>query len=118
MCRSVLLLALAFCIGSAAEARAQRAAPDSSTAPAKKSSKKKKKKRRVGLFSGHGVTHDRLRIEPLAKPSGDIWLRVENLNEEVRVNIYKPNGSLNDASLAKLDDVFRCVRSGEVRAVR
>ena len=54
----------------------------------------------------------------LAKPSGNIWLYVENLGEEVKLNIYKRDGSFNDAALATLDDLFRCVRSGAVRAVR
>lgn len=73
------------------------------------------------MFSGHSAGKSELRAdasEPLAKPSGDIWLRAENLNEEVEVNIYNADGSFNDASLATLDDLFRCARTGEVRAVR
>jgi uncharacterized protein YcbK (DUF882 family) len=54
----------------------------------------------------------------LEKPSGDVWLYAENLGEEVRLNIYKRDGSFDDAALAKLDDLFRCVRTGAVRAVR
>jgi len=54
----------------------------------------------------------------LARPSGDVWVYAENLGEQVKVNIYKSDGSFNDAALAQLDDLFRCVRSGEVRAVR
>ena len=52
-----------------------------------------------------------------SKPSGEVWLYAENLNEEVRVNIYKPDGTFDDAALAKLDELFRCVKTGEVRAV-
>ena len=77
-----------------------------------------KAKKRVATFSGHNAAKSGLRTEPLEKPSGDISLRAENLGEEVTVNIYKPDGSFDEAALAKLDDMFRCVRTGEVRAVR
>ena len=69
-------------------------------------------------FSGHNASKDQIRTEPLARPSGDIWIKAENLGEEVRVNIYKEDGSFDDAVLAKLDDMFRCVKTAEVRAVR
>jgi len=78
----------------------------------------KSKKRKHTEFSGHNALKSTLRTEPLPKPSGDIWVRAENLNEEVKVNIYKPDGSFDDAALAKLDDLFRCARTGAVRAVR
>jgi uncharacterized protein YcbK (DUF882 family) len=77
-----------------------------------------KAKRRVAAFSGHNAAKSTLRTEPLEKPSGDISIKAENLGEEVTVNIYKPDGSFDEAALAKLDDLFRCVRTGEVRAVR
>jgi len=78
----------------------------------------KAKKQRVAAFSGHNAAKSTLRTDPLDKPSGEISLKAENLGEEVTVNIYKPDGSFDEASLAKLDDLFRCVRTGEVRAVR
>jgi uncharacterized protein YcbK (DUF882 family) len=80
--------------------------------------KHKAKRHRVAAFSGHNAARSSLRTEPLDKPSGQISIRAENLNEEVTVNIYKPDGSFDEAALAKLDDLFRCVRTGEVRAVR
>ncbi len=92
-------------------------AGSASSAPAKKSTKKKKKKR-VAAFRGHTAAKSSLRTEPLQKPSGEVWLRAENLDEEVRINIYKPDGSFDDAALAKLDELFRCARTGAVRAVR
>ncbi|HEY4243861.1 MAG TPA: DUF882 domain-containing protein [Kofleriaceae bacterium] len=73
---------------------------------------------RVAVFQGHNAASATLRAEPLERPSGDIWLRAENLGEEVKVNIYKPDGSFDDAALAQLDTLFRCARTGEVRAVR
>jgi uncharacterized protein YcbK (DUF882 family) len=74
--------------------------------------------RRVAVFQGHNAAVSALRSEPLDKPSGDVWLRAENLGEEFRGNIYKSDGSFDDASLAKLDDLWRDTRSGDVRAVR
>ena len=95
-----LLLGLALCTSSTADAGAR------------------KKKHHESSFRGHNALKQTLRTDPLEKPSGDIWVRAENLNEDVRVNIYKPEGGFNDEALAKLDDLFRCVRTGEVRAVR
>jgi uncharacterized protein YcbK (DUF882 family) len=79
---------------------------------------KPRAKHRVAMFSGHNAAKQTLRTEALAKPSGNISLKAENLGEEVTVNIYKPDGTFDDAALAKLDDLFRCVRTGTVRAVR
>jgi len=70
------------------------------------------------VFSGHNAAKSTLRTEPLEKPSGEISIKAENLGEEVTVNIYKPDGTFDEGALAKLDDLFRCVRTGEVRAVR
>jgi uncharacterized protein YcbK (DUF882 family) len=78
----------------------------------------KAKKKRVSNFSGHNAAKSTLRTTPLPKPSGEIWLRAENLGEEFKGNIYKPDGTFDDAALAKLDELFRCLATGEVRAVR
>ena len=109
MRRFVLLVVAAMCLGGPAYAdRQAKQAP-----PAKH-----KAKRRVAAFSGHNAARSSLRSDPLDKPSGEISIKAENLGEEVTVNIYKPDGSYDEGALAKLDDVFRCVRTGEVRAVR
>ncbi|HEY1548461.1 MAG TPA: DUF882 domain-containing protein [Kofleriaceae bacterium] len=79
---------------------------------------KTKAKHKSVAFSGHNAAQSTLRTEPLAKPSGEIDLKAENLGEAVHVNIYKADGTFDEDSLAKLDDMFRCVRTGEVRAVR
>lgn len=78
----------------------------------------KRKCKRVAVFQGHGAAQSTLRREELPKPSGNVWLYAENLAEEAKVNIYKPDGTFDDASLAKLDELFRCRQTGEVRAVR
>ena len=73
---------------------------------------------RIAVFTGHNAAKQTLRTQPLDKPSGHIHLRAENLAEEVEVDIYKPDGTFDDAALAKLDELFRDPRCGEVRAVR
>jgi uncharacterized protein YcbK (DUF882 family) len=120
MQRIALMVIAALCVSAPAYAAAEKATADSSTATPAKSEKssRKKRKKRVAAFRGHNAAKSSLRTEPLDKPSGEIWVRAENLNEEVKVNIYKPDGSFDDAALAKLDELFRCVRTGAVRAVR
>lgn len=103
MHRTALLVLATLCVSSAAA--------DSGTLA-------KKRKKRHADFLGHNALKSTLRTEPLAKPSGAVSVHVDNLNEDVTVNIYKADGTFDDASLAKLDDAFRCVRTGEVRAVR
>lgn len=93
-----IVACLAIVLGTSAEA-----------APRRKSSK---------IFQGANNPKENYRKTPLEKPSGNIWLRAENLGDEVRVNIYKPDGSFDDAALAKLDELFRCLVTGEVRAMR
>ena len=78
---------------------------------------KHKRCHRESDFQGHGVVASALRTEPLDKPSGDVWIYAENFNEEVKANIYKPDGSFDEASLASLDHLFRCKRTNEERAV-
>jgi uncharacterized protein YcbK (DUF882 family) len=80
--------------------------------------KGKRRCKRIAVFSGHGAAKSTLRTSALERPSGNIWIYAENLVEEVKVNIYRADGSFDEAALAKLDDLFRCVRTGEVRAVR
>ena len=74
--------------------------------------------KRVAVFQGHNAAKSTLRADPLPKPSGDIWIYAENLTEEAKVNIYKPDGTFDDSALAQLDEVFRCRQTGEVRAMR
>jgi uncharacterized protein YcbK (DUF882 family) len=70
-----------------------------------------------GSFSGHNASKDSLRKTPLDKPSGHIVVHAENLGEDLDVNIYKADGTFDDAALAKLDNMWRCQATGEVRAV-
>jgi uncharacterized protein YcbK (DUF882 family) len=77
----------------------------------------KRKCQRVAVFSGANAPAAALRKDPLAKPSGDVWVRAVNISAEVRANIYKPDGSFDEETLAMLDELWRCPATGEVRAV-
>ena len=103
----------------AKKSKAKKASAKKSSARKRTASAKKRGKKRRGksYFSGHGVSRDSLRTEPVPRPSGDLWLYAVNFREELRVNIYNSDGSFNEAVLAELDAVFRCKRTGEQRAV-
>lgn len=121
MQRIALLILAALCMSSPAHAGAEKSTAGSSSTsatPAKSKKSKKRSKKRVAAFRGHSASKSSLRTEPLAKPSGNIWIRAENLNEEIQLNIYKPDGTFDNAALAQLDELFRCTRTGVVRAVR
>src|SRR5688572_28430884 len=66
-------------------------------------------------FTGHNAPKRGLRTAPLPKPSGWLHIYAENLREEVKVNIYNEDGSYNQESLAKLDQLWRDHRRKEVR---
>jgi len=118
------LIAVAIAAAGAGRAEAGRGSHPSgthklcSTKQVKTGKKTRTKKvcKKVPMFSGHNADRRTLRTEPLEKPSGDIELT--NFNDEVlSVNIYRADGSFDEDALAKLDDMFRCKRSNEVRAV-
>lgn len=83
-----------------------------------KTAKSTAKRKRTPAFSGANAPKSSLRTDPLPKPSGDLWIKAANLGEEVHVQIYKKDGTFDNAALAKLDDLFRCQATGEVRAIR
>ena len=57
-------------------------------------------------FSGHNAAKSSLRTEPLPKPSGEVWLKAENLNEEFRGNIYKQDGTFERMSKREAYDLL------------
>lgn len=122
---ALLLIAIAIALPSTAFAgKKSRSRSDKgstkicTTSKGKNGAKGKKKCRREKVFSGHGVAKDKLRLEPLERPSGAIDLVAENLRESVTVNLYKEDGTFDEVSLAALDELFRCKRTDETRAVR
>jgi uncharacterized protein YcbK (DUF882 family) len=88
-----------------------------STVQSGRGKKTRKKCSFVKEFQGHGVAKATLRTEALPPASGQLAVRAENLREATTVNIYQADGSFDEESLAKLDEIFRCKRTGEVRAV-
>src|SRR5262245_31773788 len=104
MRRSALLivagLALAAGSASAAPARAgaRRNVNDKGTMRQCSERGGKRSCRRVAVFQGHNAAPATLRTEPLDRPSGDVWVYAENLGEEWKGNIYKPDGSFDDAA--------------------
>ncbi len=140
---AALLLALSTPISSSGEARAEKGdrakklakhrakklAKHRANKRANKSSKKtrrvkarRKSKRRMKVkrrrgYRGQGVAKEDLRTEALPKPTGELWLYAENFREEVKLNIYNDDGSINQSALASLDHTFRCKRTQEERAV-
>jgi uncharacterized protein YcbK (DUF882 family) len=68
-------------------------------------------------YEGSSVKTAELRTEPLEKPSGEIWVKSANLQEELKVNIYAADGGFDEAVLAQLDEIFRCKRTYTVRAI-
>lgn len=104
-----------------AEAGKRRSVNDKGTSKvcsAKAKGKKGKRCKRVKVFSGHGVAQSALRAEPLERPSGALEVYAENLAEGVSVNLYQEDGNFDEAALASLDEIFRCKRTDETRAVR
>jgi uncharacterized protein YcbK (DUF882 family) len=116
------LLALLVVFGSAGRAVAAPAAHKSADKGTVKTCSEdktgKKTCKRIAVFSGHNAAKTALRAAPLDRPTGEVWLVADNLGEEVHASIYKADGSFDDATLAKLDVLFRCIKTGEVRAVR
>lgn len=75
------------------------------------------RRRGRGKFMGQGVSEESLRKTPLPRPSGRIVISSPGFHEDIDVNIYNEDGSLNQAALAELDHLFRCRRTSEERAM-
>jgi uncharacterized protein YcbK (DUF882 family) len=76
----------------------------------------KRQKVRV-VITSRGVGESELREAPLWRPSGEVHVYSVAHGKAVEVNIYNPDGTYNQASLAALDELWSCRRTGEVRAV-
>ena len=68
---------------------------------------------------GHNATKSTLRTEPLPKPSGDDLAPAPRTStKRSRSTSTRPDGTFDDDVARELDELFRCTRTGEVRAVR
>jgi uncharacterized protein YcbK (DUF882 family) len=124
--RTALATAFALLVGFAAAARAEgddepspaaeaAAAPggDSAGGGAPARVHHRRHKKHAGRFVGHVVPEDRLRTDPLPRPSGNLaMVSLNNPNEDpVKVNIYNTDGSYNVDALEKLNHILRCRRT-------
>jgi uncharacterized protein YcbK (DUF882 family) len=69
------------------------------------------------VITSRGVPEGELRAAPLARPSGHVHVFSAITGTEVEVDIFKADGSYNMDALAKLDAMWACRRTKEVRAV-
>ena len=61
--------------------------------------------------SGRVVPEDKLRQDPLPRPSGNLHLVFPGVKDEVEVNIYNSDGSYNLDALEEASHVLRCRRT-------
>lgn len=74
--------------------------------------------RKKGRFIGRVVPDDKLRVEPLLRPSGNIKVVSANSpNDKASVNIYNPDGSYNLDALADVNHVLRCRRTDDEKDI-
>jgi uncharacterized protein YcbK (DUF882 family) len=66
-----------------------------------------------GKLHGWVVPDAELRASPPPQPSGDLRIYSINYDEELKTNIYNPDGSYSIDSARKVAHVFRCKRTGE-----
>jgi hypothetical protein len=70
-----------------------------------------------GKVSSRRAKADELRAAPAVRPSGWVRIVVPGLDRAAEVNIYNPDGSFNQESLATLDSLWQCKKTHEVHAV-
>jgi uncharacterized protein YcbK (DUF882 family) len=88
------------------------AAPTASAeAPHPARHKRGKAGRRHAHVAGRVVSEDKLRQDPLPRPSGNLHLIFPGVKDEVEVNIYNADGSYNIEALEQASHVLRCRRT-------
>ena len=68
----------------------------------------KKKRARGPVFSGRLASANELRDDPLDRPSGRIELYAVNFRENLDVDLFKEDGSIDDEAVDKLNHIWRC----------
>jgi uncharacterized protein YcbK (DUF882 family) len=76
----------------------------------------KKGKGRRSAFRGHGVFNG-LRVGAPPRPSGKIHIYSVNHRDEVKVNIFKDDGSYDEEALLRLNHFVRARSAGTERAI-
>jgi len=95
---------------SVAESEDGAGASSDDAAPAR-AKKHKRRHARHPKVSGRVVPEDKLRQEPLPRPSGNLHLVFPGVKDEVEVNIYNKDGSYNLDALEQASHVLRCRRT-------
>ena len=113
------ILAFGISLGFASVARADAPGEETEHAqPASSTPKKSKKKRARGpVFSGRLASANELREEPLDKPSGHIELYAVNFRENLEVDLYKEDGSIDEEAVDQLNHMWRCKRTDTEKAI-
>ncbi|HZL17882.1 MAG TPA: DUF882 domain-containing protein [Polyangia bacterium] len=85
---------------------------DDAPAPRPHARHRKGKSRHHGRFIGRVVPENKLRTDPLPKPSGNLKIvSANNPSDVANVNIYNDDGSYNLDALAQINHVLRCRRT-------
>jgi uncharacterized protein YcbK (DUF882 family) len=94
--------------------------PGSGLASARVNSKDAARPRRAkhrmvsrGKLQGWAVSDAELRSAPLDRPSGDLRIYSMAYDEELKTNIFNPDGSYSIDAARQIAHVFRCKRTGE-----
>jgi uncharacterized protein YcbK (DUF882 family) len=118
----VFVAALVFGVPAVAAPRGASHGRGTSVVKAKAKAKATRKKtarrgrKRRPVFRGHGVFNG-LREAPLPRPSGNIHLYSVNFRDEVKVNIFRPDGSYDEDAIMKLNYFVRSRGAGTERMV-
>lgn len=103
--------------GSKAAARSQSGSDEGADSPKTRHGANGVSLKKRGKFAGVVVPESLLRKEALGKPSGNLELRMNGLDESVKVNIYNQDGSYNVEALRSLDHVLRCRRTDDEKPI-
>ena len=79
--------------------------------------KKAAKRGHHPILSGFQVAPAKYRTEPLPKASGHLKLYAVNFKQELDVELYNPDGSINEESLDQLNHFWRCKRTGTEKPI-
>lgn len=104
-----------------APAPAAAEAPADSPAASRHSTSRKhtrvKRSRTGAKVVGYVVPDEKLRATPPPRPSGNLHLYVLATREEIKVNIYNPDGSYNVEALQGVSHLLRCKRTDTERDI-
>jgi uncharacterized protein YcbK (DUF882 family) len=95
----------------------QSQSDDGAEAPRSAKKKRSRHARHHAVMSGHVVSEDSLRQEPLPHSSGRLHLIFPGVKDDVDVNIYNADGSYNISALEEASHLLRCRRTDTERPI-